>query len=480
MPRPWLSQPSVIYREPQVNLPAPKGHQRDVVYLPAHGHQVVLGTAGTGKTVMAIHRAAHLTDTRTQNHGATLLLTYNNSLVTYLRHLADRLPGVTIETYGKFSRGYLAAQGLMGYNQIATPDLRRHFVEQAVKATLAGYGPPYTFFERATDFFLDELEWIDGHGLATVQDYLEVKRTGRMAPLQQGQRQAVWTIRENYLKARRAGGRPYDWAGLPTVVRAALAVDAETRRYKHIVVDEAQDLSPEAIRSLTEAIPPDGSLTLFADYAQQIYGQRVSWRSCGLTVAKAELFLDNYRNSPEIARLAIAMADMPHFKDSADLVEPRAPQRAAGAKPTLVHYSSPAAEAAGVATNAADFGKLARVGVLARTRAEARQAVAGITGVRMLHDNMQRWEISAGIYAGTYHSAKGLEFDVVFLPFCGGDRCPDGDTVAAFGYEEAASRESRLLYVGVTRACDELIITHTRELTSLLPAANSGLYQVTT
>ncbi|MGH3780481.1 MAG: UvrD-helicase domain-containing protein [Pseudonocardiaceae bacterium] len=102
-----------------MGLPTPQGHQRDVVYLAACGHQVVLGTAGTGKTVMAIHRAAHLADPRTQNYGSTLLLTYNNSLVTYLRHLADQLPGVTIETYGRFARGYLASQGRMGYNQIA-------------------------------------------------------------------------------------------------------------------------------------------------------------------------------------------------------------------------------------------------------------------------------------------------------------------------------------------------------------------------
>jgi hypothetical protein len=54
---------------------------------------------------MAIHRAAHLADARTQNGGPTLLLTYNNSLVTYLRHLANQLHGVTIETYGKFARG---------------------------------------------------------------------------------------------------------------------------------------------------------------------------------------------------------------------------------------------------------------------------------------------------------------------------------------------------------------------------------------
>jgi superfamily I DNA/RNA helicase len=462
-----------------MGLPTPRGHQRDVVYLTARGHVVVLGTAGTGKTVMAIHRAAHLADVRTQNAGPTLLLTYNNSLVTYLRHLADQLPGVTVETYGKFARGYLAARGRMGYNQIAGPDQRRFFVEQAVKATAAVY-EPNAFFDRATDFFLDELEWIDGNGLATVEDYLTVSRVGRMAPLQPGQRRAVWDIRTRYLAARAAGGYPYDWAALPAAVRASLAADTAARLYKHIVVDEAQDLSPESIRSLAEAIPADGSLTLFADYAQQIYGQRMSWRSCGLRVAKAEVFLDNYRNSPEIARLAIAMAQMPHFTDSADLVEPRAPQRAAGAKPTLANYSSPREEAAAVAANAATFGKLSRVGVLARTRAEARLAVSGIAGVRMLHDNMQRWELGPGVYAGTYHSAKGLEFDVVFLPFCGADRCPDSDKIAAFGYDEAASRESRLLYVGVTRARDELIITYTGGLTPLLPPAQSGLYQVAT
>ncbi|MCO1593832.1 ATP-binding domain-containing protein [Micromonospora sp. RHAY321] len=427
---------------------------------------------------MAVHRAAHLADPRTRNNGPTLLLTYTNSLVVYLRHFAAGLPGVTVETYGRFGRGYLAARGLMGNHQIATPNQRRYFVEQAVKATATTYRPS-TFFDRATDFFLDELEWIDGNGLATLEDYLAVRRVGRMEPLQPSQRQAVWAIRTHYLAARTGSGLPYDWAGVPSAVRAALADDVQPRRYKHIVVDEAQDLSPEAIRSLAAAISADGSLTLFADYAQQIYGQRVSWRSCGLTVTKTEEFLDNYRNSPEIARLAIGMSQMPHFQDSADLVEPRAPQRAAGAKPTLVQYSSAEVEAAAVATNAASFGKVSRVGILTRTRAEARRASRGIPGVRALHDGLDQWEITAGVYAGTYHSAKGLEFDVVFLPFCGADRCPDPETVAAFGYDEAAARESRLLYVGVTRARDELIITHTGAPTPLLPPTNSGHYQVT-
>ncbi|MEU3767168.1 3'-5' exonuclease [Amycolatopsis keratiniphila] len=460
-----------------MGLPIPQGRQRDVVYLAGEGHQVVLGTAGTGKTVMAIHRAAHLADNRTRNSGPTLLLTYNNSLVTYLRHLGDKLPGVTIETYGKFARGYLASQNKMGYNQIAGPDQRRFHVAQAVKSTAAIY-KPNKFFDRSNDFFLDELEWIDGNGLKTVEAYLDADRVGRMAALQPAQRRAVWAIRDNYLASRKGGGYRYDWASLPASVRESLATDANSRRYKHIVVDEAQDLFPEAIRSLAEAIPEGGSLTLFADYAQQIYGQRISWRSCGLNVVKAEIFLDNYRNSPEIARLAIAMAKMPHFADSVDLVEPRAPQRAAGAKPTLSRYATREDEVKAVSSTAARVGRTSRVGVLARTRNEARKAVQGLSGVRMLHEDMRRWEIDSGIYAGTYHSAKGLEFDVVFLPFCGADRCPDSDAVAAFGYDEAASRESRLLYVGVTRARAELVISYTGQLTSLLPPADSGLYQV--
>lgn len=463
-------------------LPVPEGRQHDVVYLPATGHQVILGSAGTGKTVMAIHRAFHIADTRTRNHGPTLLLTYNNSLVTYLRHLATGLhTAVTIETFGKFARGYLASQGRMSFNAITRPQMRERLVRTAVIDTAATY-QPNQFFDRETDFFLDELAWIDGNGLTTLDGYLDAKRVGRQAPLGDGLRKVVWEIRERYVAARLAAGYPYDWPIIPSMVRAAAGADQAARRYKHVVVDEAQDLSPEAIRSLAEMIPDDGSLTLFADYGQQIYGQRMSWRSCGLSVAKSEVFLDNFRNSPEIAKLAIAMSEMPHFKDTADLVEPAVPRRAAGALPTVVSCGSTAEEAALVARTAADFGKTARVGVLARTRAEARAAVRGVKNVIVLHDDndSSTWLPPHGVFAGTYHSGKGLEFDVVFLPFCGAYERPHPDTVAAFGDDEAASRESRLLYVGVTRARDELVITHTGPLTTLLPPSSSGLYQVST
>lgn len=447
------------------------------------GHLVVLGTAGTGKTVMAVHRAVHLASPTTRNSGRTLLLTYTRSLTTYLRHLAiGQTLDLDVRTYGSFGRGYLASQRLMRNNQIAKPNQRRMYVTQAINAEANTHPSGTGFFRRPTDFFLDELAWIEGNGLASLDEYLKIERVGRMAPLKEASRRAIWKIRERYVAARDADGLPYDWVSLPRAVRAALLLDADERLYKHIVVDEAQDMSPEAIRSLAAAIPPDGSLTLFADHAQQIYGQRVSWKSLGLNVLKPEVFVDNYRNSPEIARLAIAMSELPHFRDITDLVVPTVPQRAAGSKPTLVRCASPDDEANFVAGLAADLGRSSRVAVLARTRCESRSATRNVTGVQILHDDMDTvsWDIANGVYAGTYHSAKGLEFDVVLLPFCGADRCPDSDSVAAFGPDEAASRESRLLYVGVTRAKSDLIITHTGELTPLLPTASSDLYRVAT
>ena len=93
--------------------------------------------------------------------------------------------------------------------------------------------------------------------------------------------------------------------------------------YRHIVIDEGQDFSPMMLRSLAAAVPSDGSLTFFGDTAQQIYGNKVSWRDAGLHVQKPWHFEENYRNTPEIARLAMAIAAMPYFHGTADLVVPR-------------------------------------------------------------------------------------------------------------------------------------------------------------
>lgn len=450
-------------------LPPPIGRQSDVVYYPAKGHQVVLGTAGTGKTVMAMLRALHLASPNTPGAGGVLLVTYNNALVTYLRHLRGPAAGaVTVETYGKFARGYLHSLGLMpNWGGIANPDQRRAFVRKAVADVASGYKPS-AFFERDVAFFLDELEWLSANGVTTLDEYKGLERFGRKVGLSGSQRGAVWEIAEKYVEHRTAAGPRYDWYDIATSVRTELASDLRPRHYRHIVIDEGQDLSPEAIRSLVAAADPEGSVAFFGDYAQQIYGQDLSWRACGLNVRRIERFQDNYRNTAEIARLAIAMSEMPTFGgDPDDLVEPRAP-RAAGTVPALVRCKTPADEVGVVQRLAKNLGRTGTVAVLGRTWADARRACAGLP-TRKLHPEMSTWDASPGVYCGAYHSAKGLEFDAVILPFCSEDRVPLPDVVSAFGAEEAASREAKLLYVGVTRARTDLVVTYSGDLTPLLP-----------
>ena len=96
-------------------LPSPIGRQKEVLCLPAKGHFVVLGTAGSGKTTLAILRAAYLADPTTDDHhDKTLLVTFNRALVAYLKHLQEhRLAHVLVENYHRFARGYPACQGKM-------------------------------------------------------------------------------------------------------------------------------------------------------------------------------------------------------------------------------------------------------------------------------------------------------------------------------------------------------------------------------
>ena len=236
-----------------------------------------------------------------------------------------------------------------------------------------------------------------------------------------------------------------------------------------MVIDEGQDFSPEMLRSLAAAIPGDGSLTFFGDIAQQIYGHRMSWRSAGLNASRIWRFQENYRNTKQIARLALALAAMPHFPDDPDLVEPTAPA-ADGPLPVLAHQPSESAERGLVVSRATDLAQTGTVAVLFRTREQEKDARRHLPrGATRLHRNLNVWPTGPGLFYGTYHASKGLEFDTVFMPFLSAQRWPHPPDVKTLGREEAAVRDSRLLYVGITRARSTLVLTHTGQPTALLP-----------
>ncbi|MCY3999348.1 MAG: AAA family ATPase [Bacteroidetes bacterium] len=460
-------------------LPKPIRKQREVLYLPETGHSAILGTAGSGKTTLALYRAAYLSSEDMPHYGPTLLLTFNRALVVYLKHLKHtELRNVTIENYHKFARGYLHSRGKMEPNSICDPNLRHSLIETALNKVRQSHPKP-TFLARPISFFLDEIQWILSHGIETEDEYKKVKRVGRMGTkLQRNLRGVMFEILTEYLKLRSQRGKLYDWDDIAYYVHQEYLQDNRQRRYRHIIIDEGQDFSPEMIRSLVSAIPDDGSLTFFGDVAQQIYGQRTSWRSANLSIPQVWEFKENYRNTQQIAQLGLAISKMPYFQGIADIVEPTFP-KPAGSLPTLVECHSKETQINIAISRAKDYsGTMKSVAILFKNRQQEKLISPSLPdNSKRLHRDMRIWDDGPGIYYGTYHSSKGLEFDMVILPFLEDNKLPDSEFILSHGEDEALTHFGRLIYVAVTRAKTEVLLLYTGSVTPLLPTTSS-LYRM--
>lgn len=461
------------------SLPCPVGRQREVLYLPEQGCIVVLGTAGSGKTLLAMLRALYLSDAGTDHHGPTLLVTFSRCLVTYMKaRLEIGQSPITVETYHRFARGYLNERGEMSEDAICGPDERRDCVETALNSIRTA-GTSKLVHERPVEFFDEEIAWMQRHGIHSLAQYVEKTRVGRAAVrLLRTDRPTVFAVFDRYLAVRRKRGRRYDWNDMASAVLSAFESDTTPRRYRHIIVDEGQDFSPEMLRSLAAAVPSNGSLTFFGDTAQQIYGHRMSWRDAGIEGPKIVRFEENYRNSKPIAALARAVAAMPFLRDDPDFVTPKTPI-AEGRVPVLVPFLREEEEMRQVVSHAVAAAKGGSVAVLFRNRNQASPLVDLLPkDAVQLRGDLAHWPENNRIFYGTYHAAKGLEFDTVFLPLLSDRHWPDPRDVEGLGLAEARRRNTGLLYVGITRARSKLIMTYTGQLTTLLPAKQNLWHRI--
>ena len=472
-------------------LPPIEGKQREVLCLPERGHYIVLGTAGSGKTTLAVLRAEYLSKLNTLGDQKVLLVTFNKSLVTYLNSISDHiLDKVDVLNYHKFARGYLSYRGMLGRNDIVTKteyskeSKKLYYIKLAINEVILEIGINSSL-SRPAEVFNEEINWIQRMGIVTLEEYVDAERVGRGGTrITRDNRPYFFKVYTKYLEVRSRYGYKYDWDDLAYYVREEFKLDDTSRVYKHIIIDEGQDLSPVMLQSLVHAMPEDGSLTFFGDVAQQIYGGRISWRNAGINVTKDQIwkFDQNYRNSKEIAELAVAISKLPFFKNNIDLVTPKYPT-ASAPLPALVQFASEINEISVILNTVEKIGKTQTVAILVRDRETVKDIKLKLAKKNLpfqeLNGDMNTWDSRPGISVGTYHSAKGLEFDAVILPYCNSTRLPDEEKIIALeDRTEALSEEVKLTYVGVTRARRTLILTYTGELTELLPS-DDALYQKT-
>ena len=430
--------------------------QRALVERSYSGPARVAGSAGTGKTIVAIHRAVKLA--RENPDAKVLLASFSDPLAAELakkvRVLAPETSSVVPRLVTASFHGIAEQMFQLEYGvrpRIADDVvLRDRLRAAAATAKLQG------FSER---FLLSE--WthvIDAWGLDTLDAYLAISRMGRNARLGPNQRARLWPVFQS-VKDTLKTERYTTWASVFAQLANTLA-RREVKPFGHIVIDEAQDLAPAELRFFAKLSPAkaDG-LFLSGDIGQRIFQHPFSWASLGVDVRGRSFTLKVcYRTSQQIRRAADKLLPTV-MRDRDELEDERRGIISvfAGPLPEVGKFDTDTAEAEAVRKKVqvwlGEGIAPHEIGVFVRTTRlvpRARAALAGTPG-------------EAQITTAPMNLAKGLEFRAVVVMACDEGVLPLDERVADAADEaelnDIYETERRLLYVACTRAREHLLLT---------------------
>lgn len=441
--------------------------QRKLVEKNYNGPARVSGTAGTGKTIVAIHRAAHLA--RTNRDARVLLTTFStplaNSLRAKLRLLLTNEPrlGERIEVYSMEAIGKRLFELNLGKPKIATSAQIAKLIEQASKD--AG---EHKFSLR---FLTTEWEQVvDGWQLDTWEEYRDVNRLGRKTRLREEQRKLLWLIFERVRKDLRDAGLLTE-SGMFNVLAKHYRQGASAP-FEFAVVDEAQDISIAQMRFLASMVGDKANgLFLAGDLGQRIFQQPFSWKSAGADVRGRSATLKiNYRTSHQIRSQADRLLD-PQITDVDGNLETRrdAVSLFNGPTPELQIFQNEGQEIAGVANwikgLIAQGVQPHEIAVFVRSKAEIERASAAADMAGTKHQTLDQHVdiVSSRLSISTMHLAKGLEFRAVAVMACDDEVIPLQERIETVvdesDLEDVYRTERHLLYVACTRARDYLLVS---------------------
>ena len=413
----------------------------------------ISGSAGTGKTIVALHRAVHLAR---RSDARVLLATFSETLATSLASKAQLMTEGLPDLRGRLTVRALDEAAQEIHSRVFNPTTLaataevRAAIEDALQAGL-GAGHGLAFLAEEWD------ELVDAWELHDPDAYARVPRIGRRMRLGAKQRESAWAVFAFVRKQLAV-------KGVVTIAdiygRLSRWVDHEGRSpFTHIVVDEAQDISVAQARFMAAIGRVGGADALFftGDLGQRIFHLPFSWAKLGLDVrGRATVLKVCYRTSHQIRRAADRLLATEIF-DQDGIAETRHGTVSVfdGPEPIVRLFDSSNAEVAGVANwlraRLAEGVSAAELAVLVRTEKQmfrGKAVVAAVGDAISLH---------------TMHESKGLEFRGVAVMALDEDVLPDPERLSSIGdvgdLEAAQDAERHLLYVAVTRARDRLMLS---------------------
>lgn len=441
--------------------------QRQLVERHYNGAARVSGSAGTGKTVVALHRAVHLAH---QDEDARVLLsTFSDTLANALRGNLYRLIWNTPKLGERIDVAAMDALGIRLYAaELGKPVFASR---EEISTLLKAAATQIDGLKASAAFLLSEWEdVVDTWQVESWEAYRDAKRLGRKTRLPEAQRALYWQV---FAKVK----AQLKQAGKITAAEmfAKLAETMPNRKhpiFDYIVVDEAQDIGVQQLRFLAAIAGNRANALFFAgDLGQRIFQTPFSWKSLGVDVRGRSRTLNiNYRTSHQI-RLQADRLLGPEVSDVDGNVESRKGTISVfnGPEPVICSYADAEAESQAVGVwlqqcSAAGV-RPQEIGVFVRSdielsRAQAAVKAAGLQG-RVLGKDMATEEGFVSIT--TMHLAKGMEFRVVAVMACDDEIVPSQVRIDAAADEaeliEIYNTERQLLYVACTRARDQLHVS---------------------
>ena len=459
--------------------------QRRIVEIHARGPVRVLGGAGTGKTVVAMHRAKRLaTNVFTDPSDRILFTTFTRNLAADIKANlksicdADAFKRIEVVNFDKWVR-----------LQLQTMDYRYWIAfsrdrDEAWRDVLDEQ-PDLPYQES---FYRDEFNGVIlANGIDNERDYLRVSRVGRGRGLNRRKRKEIWPIFSEY-RSRLLSRNRREPEDMYRDLRTLLTQSNAPLPYKAVIVDEAQDMNAEAMRLIRSIIPheADNDLFIVGDAHQRIYGRPVVLSRCGINiVGRGRRLRLNYRTPEEVRSWAVKLLKNHLFDDLDGATDTIRGFRSLlfGEDPKVFHFASFSDEVDAIIHHIEDLSgpeERHRVCLVVRIKMllmmyENELQARGIAVHRISEDKSDD-PLIPGVRIGTLHRVKGLEFDHMIVAAARNGILPlkkalaSSEDLTEKAYAE--KKERSLLYVAATRAKKSLLVTSWGKPSPFLIAAS--------
>ncbi len=454
--------------------------QRKLVEKEYNGPVRVLGGAGTGKTVVAMHRAKYLASQISLfDNQKILFTTYTKNLVIdiyeNLKKICDEetLSKIEVKNLDQWVYEYLTKHGYK--NEIVYSNKTDDLWESALASKPQN-------LELEDSFFKEEWERVvQANSVNTLNDYIKVSRAGRGTRLSRTQRKLIWEVFEEYklLLSTKNYKEPSD---AMRDVRVLLKQHGDDGLYSHVVVDEAQDFNAEAFRLIRDMVPESkNDIFIAGDAHQRIYGHKVVLGQCGIKIiGRSKKLKLNYRTTDEIRKWAVRLLSGENIDDMDDGVDTNSDYKSLyhGPEPLVKSFESYEDEVYFIDKYIQNIKKddsESRICIVART-----QKIIDAYSQYFTDKNISTVKISRntkdnisnnGIRLATMHRVKGLDFDHVIIASMNAGVVPlvlsersDEQQIE----DEKLLREKSIVFVAATRAKKSLLVTYYGDKSEIL------------